>query len=188
MAGVDVSADAAAFRASVSATKSRGMPRAIAIALNRAADRVQAGAIRLIRGSYRIQARELRRGFTIRRAHAGNLEAVVRASGRPLNVIAFGARPSAPGGRLPKVGVSVNIKGTRKRISGAFVARISNNGYVGVFQRKGKARFPIRAVTTVSVPGLFRKDIVTNAIPAVALDAFRTELERAVRAIWAKGD
>lgn len=181
--GVNVGSDVAAFRASIDNMKSRDMNRAAAIALNRTADSVQTEAIRLIRSTYKILAREVKRGFTIRRAYAGKLQSMVFASGRPLNVIGFGARPSQPGGRLPKVGVSVDIKGARKRIPGAFVARISNNGYVGVFMRKGRARFPIRAVTTVSIPGLFRKDIVSNAIGSVATDRFRKELTAAVRAI-----
>jgi hypothetical protein len=186
--GVSVASDVAAFRASVERLKSSQMNRAVAIALNRTADGVQTEAIRMIRDTHRILRREVARAFTIRRAYAGRLEAMVFASGRPLNVIGFEARPSQPGGKRPKLGVSVNIKGTRKVIPGSFVVRIPNNGYLGVFMRKGRSRFPIRAVTTVSVPGLFRRDIVSNAIAGVATDRFRTELAGAVRSILLKGD
>lgn len=185
--GVNVSNDVAAFRASVERLKTSQMNRAAAIALNRTADGVQTEAIRMIRATHRILRREVARAFTIRRAYAGRLQAMVFASGRPLNVIGFGARPSSPGGKRPRVGVSVDIKGTRKVIPGSFVVRIPNNNYIGVFMRKGRARFPIRAVTTVSVPGLFRRDIVNSAIPKVATGRFRSELQSAVRSILLRG-
>jgi hypothetical protein len=75
MPGVNVAADVAAFRASVDRVQRTDLNRAIAIALNRTCDRVQTAAIRLIREKVRIQLREVRRGFSVRRAYAGKLEA-----------------------------------------------------------------------------------------------------------------
>lgn len=183
--GVDVSQDAAAFRASVQSFKSQEMNRAVAIALNRTAVGVQTEAIRRIRETYRIGVSELRRGFTIRHAHAGNLRAMVFASGRPLNVSAFAARQT-------KKGVTVAIKGTRKLIPGAFF--MNTGSYEGVFERKyvngrsGKrvGRFPVRAVTTVSVPGMFRAQIINEHLAGIATDRFRRELAAAVRGIAIK--
>jgi hypothetical protein len=174
--GVNVTADVAAFRASVDRVQRTDLNRAIAIALNRTADRVLTFATRRIREQYRIQLRELRRGFSVRRAYAGKLEAEVRASGRPLNVIGFGARRTSKG-------ITVDIKGSRKLIPGAFIATISNNNYTGVFRRTSKSRFPIKAISTVSVPGLFRREIVSESIAAAAVPAFRAELASAVRSI-----
>lgn len=174
--GVDVSNDVNAFRAAVDRLKTNDMNRAAAIALNRTTDRVQTAAIRFIRATHNVKRAELARAFTKRRAFAGKLEASLTASGRPLNLIGFDARQT-------KKGVTVNIKGSRKLLPGAFIATIKNNGYRGVFMRKGKARFPIKAITTVSVPGLFRRDIVSAAIAGVAIDGFRTELQSAIRAI-----
>ena len=178
--GVNVSNDVAAFRASVDRLKTVEMRRAAAIALNRTADGVQTEAIRMIRATHKIMRRELARGFTIRRAYQGRLEAMVYASGRPLNVIAFGARQT-------RKGVSIDIKGARKVISHSFIATIPNNNYTGVFVRQGKSRFPIKAVTTVSIPGLFRRDIISNAIANVAIDRFRKELASAIRALELRG-
>lgn len=183
--GVNVSQDAAAFRASVDRFSKQDMNRATAIALNRTAEGVRAEAMRRIRGKYNVAARELSRGFTIRRAYAGKLQTMVFASGRPLNVGAFGARQT-------KKGVTVAIKsGARKLVPGAFFMTIGNNGYRGVFQRKflsGKSgprwpRLPVRAVTTVDVPGLFRQEIVKESLAAIVPERFRTELTRAIRAV-----
>lgn len=183
--GVNVSNDAAAFRASVDRFAKQDMNRAIAIALNRTGDGVRAEAMRRIRGKYNVAARELSRGFKVRRAYAGNLRTIVEASGRALNVGAFGARQT-------KKGITVAIKtGSRKLIPGAFFMTIGNNGYRGVFQRKflsGKSgkrfgRYPVRAVTTVDVPGLFRQEIVKESLAAIVPDRFRTELSRAIRAV-----
>lgn len=187
MQGVSVSNDAAAFRSAVDRVKNQDMNRAIVIALNRTADGVKAEAIRRIKATHKVADRELRKGFTVRRAYAGNLRSMVYASGRPLNLIGFGARQT-------RKGVTVNVKGSRKLIPGAFIAtiRVPNAGEVrAVFERKfvsghsGKrsGRFPIRGVTTVSVPGLFKRDIVSKAISGIATDRFRRELTSAVRFI-----
>lgn len=183
--GVSVTQDVNAFRMAVDRMKDQDMNRAIAIALNRTADGVRAEAIRRIRGKYNVRAAELRRGFTIRKAYAGNLRSIVFANGKPLNVGAFNARQT-------KKGITVAIKsGGRKTIMGAFFMTVGNNGYRGVFERRflsGKSgkrhgRYPIRAVTTVSVPGLFRQEVVKEQLAGIVPGRFRTELGRAVRAI-----
>lgn len=183
--GVNVSNDAAAFRAAVERARTRDMNRAIAIALNRTAEAVRVEASRRITAVYRVGRDELKRAFTIRKAWQGNLRTIVYANGRPLNVSAFGARQT-------KRGVSVEIRrGQRKIIPGTFFMKVPNNSYRGVFERKfisgrsGKrwGRLPVRAVTTVDVPGLFRKEIVQEGLASVVPDRFRRELAASVNAI-----
>lgn len=186
--GVNVSNHAHAFLASVERLKSQEMNRAIAIALNRTAVGVRSAAIDEIRKIYKVKHATLTKAFTVRRAYHGKLQSMVFASGRPLNVIGFGARQV-------RAGVSVDIKGARKVIPGAFIMSIRPPGadapVRAVFERKfigargGKrhGRFPIRGVTTVKVPGMFSKDVVVDALRGVAVDRFTRELASAVRAI-----
>ncbi len=181
MIGIDVRSNARAFLASVQGIKDRDMKRAVAAALNRTAQGAQAEAVRKIRETYNVQARELRRGFTIKRAYAGKLVAVVHASGKNLNVIGFGARQTAKG-------VSFAIKaGERKTITGAFITTI--NGYQAAWMRQKKAdgklygRLPIKAVTTVSVPGMFSNDVIEQSLRSIVPGRFERELQSAVRAI-----
>lgn len=180
MIGVSVASTAEQFTAAVTELKDRDMKRAVAVALNRTAAGVQVEASRKIRETYNVSARELRRAFSVKKAWAGNLVATVRASGKSLNVIGFGARKT-------KKGVSFAIKkGGRKRIDGAFIATI--NGYEGIWMRKkqgdGKLypRLPIKAVTTVSVPGMFSTKDVEAALQTVSKDRFERELRAALRA------
>lgn len=193
--GINVSNDVHAFRASVDDFSKKKIKKAVAIALNRTADRVMTEAMRSIRQEYNVTARELRRGFKIKpRAWESSWRTAVVASGRPLNVIGFSPRQT-------KKGVSVVIKGgVRKIIPHAFIARITvPNGageYRGVFERKFKSgrggerwgKYPIRSVSTVSVPGLFRKQIIGESLARIATDRFHTELAAAVRAIRSRGD
>lgn len=181
MIGINVKSNARAFLASVQGLKNTEMKRAVSAALNRTAQGAQAEAIRKIRETYNVQAKELRRGFTIRRAWPGKLVAEVRASGSNLNVIGFGARET-------KKGVSFAVKaGQRKTIAGAFIASI--NGYQAVWMRQKKAdgtlygRLPIRAITTVSVPGMFSNDAIERALVSIVPGRFERELRSAVRAI-----
>lgn len=180
MIGVSVASTAEQFTAAVTELKDRDMKRAVAVALNRTAAGVQVEASRKIRETYNVSARELRRAFSIKKAWGGNLVATVRASGKALNVIGFGARKTAKG-------VSFAIKkGSRKRIDGAFIATI--NGYEGVWMRKKKEdgklypRLPIKAVTTVSVPGMFSTKEVEAALQTVSKSRFERELRASLRA------
>ena len=188
--GINVSVDVAAFRASVDRFKNGDLNRAIAIALNRTADGVRVAASAEIMKIYRVKKSALTKAFTIRRAYAGKLTSMVFASGKPLNVFGFHAYQT-------KKGVTVDIKGARKLIPGAFIKtiRVPNVGEVrAVFERKfvsgrsGKrfGKYPIRGVTTVKVPGMFSKQVVVDAITGVARDRFRRELASAVRAITLK--
>jgi hypothetical protein len=190
MMAVNVSNDVAAFRASIDRFKDQDMNRAIAIALNRAADGVRVAASAEIMKLYRVKKNALTKAFTVRRAYHGKLTAIVFASGKPLNVMGFHARQT-------KKGVTVDVKGARKLIPGAFIKTIQvpNAGLVkAVFERKfvsgrsGKrfGKYPLRGVTTVSVPGMFSKEVVVNALRGVAVDRFRKELASAVRAITLK--
>lgn len=170
------------FIAAAEKLKSDDMRRATVIALNRTADGARAEAVRRIRGIYKIRAKDVRNAFTIERAYLGRMGAVVRADGPRLNVINFNARPSTPGGKRPPRGVSVDIKGTRKVIPGSFVVGMGGSGYTGVFRRKGKSRFPIQAVNTVSVPGMFKGQI-DAAFAAVAKERFQREFRSAIGTI-----
>jgi hypothetical protein len=70
--------------------------------------------------------------------------------------------------RQTKTGVRVEIKpGNKKTIKSAFIARMAS-GHVGVFQRKGKARLPIKEAFTTRVSSLFlieenRERVMANA-------------------------
>jgi hypothetical protein len=97
-------------------------------------------ASKRIRARKRIRSKYITRALTLARPKGGDIatmEWAVKASGDPVPLIAYPARQTRKG-----VSVEVN-RGKRTLIKGAFIATMKN-GHRGVFQRKGKARLPIR--------------------------------------------
>lgn len=183
MNGVNVTQTARAFIAAVDDFKNARMRRAVALALNKTAEGVRVDASREIRARYKLKVATVNKAFSIQRASSGHLQAVVRVRGRPLNLGNFDARQTAKG-------VTVNVKGVRKLIPHAFIVRVptkDGEGTVGVvFIRDGSprpGRLPIKALTTIDVPGVFSLKDVQAILRDLALDRFNNELRRAVLAV-----
>lgn len=183
MSGISVKQSAREFIASVDAFKHADMNRAVAMALNRTATGVRVDASREIRARYKVKVATVNKAFSTQRATASSLTAVVRVRGRPLSLANFSARQT-------KRGVTVNVKGTRKLVAHAFLRTLRTNlgeGYDVVFERVGKSRYPIKALKTVDIPGLFLIKDLNETVKRLAFARFDNELRSAVRAIAARG-
>lgn len=143
-------------------------------ALNRAAVTTRAEAARKVRDRYNLKVGTAKAQMRIDRASRNRLTAQVLVSGRPIPLIEFAAR------RGP-AGVSVEIvRGKRRTVRGRFLAKMKS-GHEGVYERKGRARLPIRELFTVGLPAMFTQRTVIAAIEKVALERFRVELDRELK-------
>jgi hypothetical protein len=134
--------------------------RAAARALNRAADRARTAAVRAIRERYRIDLKTANASIAIIRANESRLEVTLKARGRPLTLGRFEPRIAKRGKGSGQL--SVNIAHGRKVVPGAFIAKMHDRDgaeYFVVFRRVSKdtARYPIEALKTVDVPGMFSR-------------------------------
>lgn len=115
---------------------SRGQT-AVVRALNRALTGIATDAGRETKRAYPgVKVSDVKRGFYTKRATVTSLIATAKSRGHRQPLILFGARPSKPESRRPAIGASVKVTGTRKRVPGAFAARMSS-GHVGLFVRTG---------------------------------------------------
>jgi hypothetical protein len=162
--------------------------RAIPRALNKTATTARANAAREIRSAgYNIKVSGIKRQLSIRRASADELVAIVRATGRPIPLINYGARQT-------KTGVSVKVLRGRTVIKGAFIATMPS-GHRGVFvrvdsaagrrarlkgfgkvkhgqARNGKHGLPIQQLFGPSVPSAFGSEVVQRATVEAIRDRF----------------
>jgi hypothetical protein len=150
--------------------------QAVRRALNRTADTGRTRIVKEVRTLYRLRAKDIRDRITIRRASGTELEVRIRASGNRLPLVSFdprqvGSKTSRRG--TERGGVSVNIKGSRKLIKGAFIATMSN-GHRGVYQRRGLGRLPIDELYTISIPEM----IDNRRVSEVVLRALADEMPR----------
>lgn len=145
-----------------------GVSKALASALNRTAQNVAAEATRKTRETYDIKAGDVRRTVRISRATKNNLTAYVKSLGSPIPLIQFKVRPSRPPKRPPAVLTASVKRSGGKPIPGAFVSTM-NSGHMGVFERVGKKRLPVRelhgppAPTMLNEPGV-RQHIEEQAV------------------------
>jgi hypothetical protein len=151
--------------------------KALVRALNKTADQVKVQASREIRAAgYGLPAAKIKKAIAIDRAGASTLVATVRATGRPIGLINYGARQT-------KAGVSVQVKNGRRIINGAFIATMPS-GHKGVFYRKGAKHkkvgtgrsawhgLPIDELFGPAIPSAFMNQVVQDALVAAVHDKF----------------
>ena len=133
------------------------LPRVMRDAINDTATHVRALAVKDIREKWNVKAGELRQRIKISpRATVNRLEAMVKANGEPIPLIAFNPRPI-------RAGVSVAIvKGKRTLIKGGFITTMKS-GHRGVFMRAGRQRLPIVEKKAISIPSQWNQKIAEHA-------------------------
>ncbi len=104
--------------------------KAIPRALNKTARTARAQAAREIRSAgYGMKVAAIKKAISIRKASRSELTAMLKANGRPIPLIQYGARQT-------KAGVTVAVLNGRKLIKSAFIATMPT-GHKGVFLRVG---------------------------------------------------
>lgn len=151
--------------------------RATRTGMSRTMAKAKTAMNREIRGHYKISAAKVRPALRISRNGSGATftEIALEAppnKGRALNLIHFTARKT-------KKGLTVSIKrgSARRLVPGAFIA---NQGRT-VFRRTGKARLPIKPVSTIGIPQMFNARVVRGKVEALIREQFAIEFERAAR-------
>ena len=131
----------------------------LARGLNKLGDQVRTASRTSITKRYHIKAGRVNQDLTIprsKRARASQLSVTLRAKGKRIGLMQFGARWDPR-----KAGASAMIKrGQGRKIwPGTFIRAVheikGQEGMEHVFERKGQRRYPLRRVTGPSVPQLF---------------------------------
>lgn len=154
-------------------------PKAAASALNRAASSAKTAAGRKVRERYTIKAKDVNAAFKIvTKPSAGSLEAVLRAKTGSLPLINFQTKPSAPPGKKqPRGGVKVGVlKGQRKSLEHAFVAKVGAGGHVGVFERSTRRRLPIKELFGPPIPEMLNAEEVRKDLEQTFSDTFEQRI------------
>lgn len=197
MFSVNVKADISQALRKINASK-EDVAKAVPRALNKTATTVRAEAARkIVSVGYGMKIAAIKRNLSIRRATASERVAIVRATGKPIPLINYGARQTKPG-------VSVAVLHGRKTVRHAFIATMKS-GHKGVFIRadvhegavnaKGfkvtrmraaaasKHGLPIDELFGPGVPSAFGNQAVQTAIAQVARERFGVVLDQELRYI-----
>lgn len=148
--------------------------RSAARALNRAGEGARTEATRKIAERYRIKRALALEAISIQKATPENLVVRLTVRGRPFSLARFDPRVRKGGV------VTVNVKGSRKVVKGGFARTLSSrNGlYQVIFKREGDARYPLKALKTVDMPGVFSREEVQQHLEQAANERFDREFVR----------
>jgi hypothetical protein len=139
----------------------KAVPRAMSAAINRTTTGLRTEAVKKVRETYDIKASDVRPTFRLGRATPSNLEADVQSKGRAIPLIRFNTKPKTPpaNGKRRLVTSSVKKSGGKKFLR-AFVAHVG--GHIGVLERVGKSRLPIKELYGPSVPVMLNEPGITE--------------------------
>jgi len=164
-------------------------PKAYSLALNESRNYVKSEATRAVRETYLVRAKAVndKNKITIGRSTPGNLNASLVWKGRNLPLIQFRTNPNKVPDRPPRITRAAVMKTGMKPIKGAFVTRVGRGGHVGVFQRIGRSRLPIRELHGPAVPTMINKEAIMKRLKQVAEKRMDERLEHHLNRIISSG-
>ena len=128
-----------------------------ALALNDTAKNAQVEAAQQIAPMMGLPSRVVKQAMTIQPARPDHLSAALVTRGKAIKMIEFRPRVSRT------QGVSIRVAGKTETYRHAFKATV-RHGHEGIFERRGRARLPIRELYGPSVPGIMKR---TDVLPVV---------------------
>lgn len=140
---------------------SKDAPKVICRAINKTATKSKTSLAEKARSVYTVKSGKFKNNMNIKRATYSRLEAEVKAHGKPLSITAFKTT-------APKSGAKANIvKGNGLKVLNlggikAFKGKGKLNGQI--YQRRGKSRFPIKKLSSNSVPIMIGNEKVYGQI------------------------
>lgn len=152
---------------------SDGLTRAAVAALNRTAATVQGRAVREIAKDIGAKQKVVREAVGIRKASQSKPEAEVVARGKRIPIYDLTARQT-------QKGATYRSGAGRRLIPSAFIARM-RSGHLGVFKRESKKRLPIVELFGPSIPLVFTRRKIQEALKQVIAERLPKEMESAAR-------
>jgi len=175
---IDLMADIAKANILLSHIKN-GAPRAINGALNRTIDGVRTDIVTQVKNTYDIKPGKVRKLLKVTHSQIGTLQASIRAKGSKIPLIQFRVTPNKPGQQAPGTVLRASVKQSGgKPIPDAFVA--SANGRVGVFERVGKSRNPIKELYGPAIPQMISEPSIQKYVLDGAEDRFKKRTDHEI--------
>lgn len=140
--------------------------QAVLSSINRATQRAKTETGRKVRDKYIVKQKEVVQTISIKKAKGNYLKTTLTSKGYTIPLIRFGVSPKRKLKRAPKViKAAVYRGGAKKPLPGAFVGTVGS--HVGVFERKGKKRLPIKEMRGPAVPSMTGNEEVRDHVQQV---------------------
>ncbi|MET3831022.1 hypothetical protein ABIC86_002488 [Paenibacillus sp. DS2363] len=152
----------------------KAVKQAVLSSMNRATQRAKTETGRKVRERYVIKQSEVVQTISVRKAAAGNFRAVLTSKGNSIPLINFNVAPKKKLKKQKPVKAAVLRGGNKKNIRNGFLAKVGS--HIGVFERAGRKRFPIKELRGPAVPVMVGNKEVTDHVEAVYADEMEKRL------------
>lgn len=183
---IDLTASIAKANLALSHIKD-GAPKAINTTLNRTIEGMRTEITKRVTERYDIKAKPVRDSIKLQKSSISTLRAAVTGAGSPIPLINFRVTPNKPGKQKPGTVLRVSVKKSGgKPVPNAFIAKTSS-GHVGVFQRVGKNRMPIKQLYGPSVPQMMGEPGIQEQVMENANERFASRIDHEIGRLLEKG-
>lgn len=172
---------------------------AAAKAINRANTAVQKEVSKAIRKNYEISAKNIKKGFKLKRATAGQPMGAVISLGTPTLITHFKLKPdptkmmaalrngSIAGKSVGPISVKVKKGSSFVPVRGLFIQKSSRSGYAGAMQRYVKSAYPLHIPYGPSVPQMFGNEETLAELIPVAEEVLNDRFLHEITIRYVKG-
>lgn len=172
---------------------------AAAKAINRANSAVQKEVSKAIRKNYEISAKNIKKGFKLKRATAGQPMGAVISRGTPTLITHFKLKPdptkmmaalrngAIAGKSVGSISVKVKKGSSFVPVRGLFIQKSSRSGYAGAMQRYVKSAYPLHIPYGPSVPQMFGNEETLAELIPVAEEVLNDRFLHEITVRYMKG-
>ena len=172
---------------------------AAAKAINRANSAVQKEVSKAIRKNYEISAKNIKKGFKLKRATAGQPMGAVISRGTPTLITHFKLKPdptkmmaalrsgAIAGKSVGPISVKVKKGSSYVPIRGLFIQKSSRSGYAGAMQRYVKSAYPLHIPYGPSVPQMFGNEETLAELIPIAEEVLNDRFLHEITVRYVKG-
>lgn len=172
---------------------------AAAKAINRANSAVQKEVSKAIRKNYEISAKNIKKGFKLKRATAGQPMGAVISRGTPTLITHFKLKPdptkmmaalrsgAIAGKSVGPISVKVKKGSSFVPVRGLFIQKSSRSGYAGAMQRYVKSAYPLHIPYGPSVPQMFGNEKTLAELIPVAEEVLNDRFLHEITVRYMKG-
>lgn len=172
---------------------------AAAKAINRANSAVQKEVSKAIRKNYEISAKNIKKGFKLKRATAGQPMGAVISRGTPTLITHFKLKPdptkmmaalrngAIAGKSVGPISVKVKKGSSFVPVRGLFIQKSSRSGYAGAMQRYVKSAYPLHIPYGPSVPQMFGNEETLAELIPVAEEVLNDRFLHEITVRYMKG-
>lgn len=172
---------------------------AAAKAINRANSAVQKEVSKAIRKNYEISAKNIKKGFKLKRATAGQPIGAVISRGAPTLITHFKLKPdptkmmaalrsgAIAGKSVGPISVKVKKGSSFVPVRGLFIQKSSRSGYAGAMQRYVKSAYPLHIPYGPSVPQMFGNEETLAELIPIAEEVLNDRFLHEITVRYVKG-